>query len=298
MDLERTIRDKSGGSWCLLGRQPLTYFRPHRLSYTKLREYILGRGWKGISFLYRLFVESMKARMGRPGRSSSRETFQLFANKVAIRPDSSIGFSDGFRIDTGANEQRHLSIYGTVTAVPTRLRYSGYRNRQLKAMKSEYALNTSRNARSRSMAYDVDMELEVGDRVLFSYTAHLDALEVDGAMLVDYDQVIAKNNNGSWRSVNGFVLVEMVQQSLIDFSSGFRVVREDRNKYGYGIVRVLGSPVRHYADYNRTDDIDIKVGDIVTFDRHAPRIEMDEHNTLTDSDSSLFLIQRKDILWT
>lgn len=163
-------------------------------------------------------------------------------------------------------------------------------------MRSEYALNVSRLARARSVAFDTDMELQVGDRVLFSYVIHLDSLIVGEALLVDYDQIIAKRHNGGWRSVNGFVLVEMVQQSLTDFSSSFRVERKDKNKYGYGIVRVLGSKVRQYADYNRIDDIDIEVGDMVTFDRHAPRIEMDEHNSLTDSDSSLFLIQRKDIL--
>ena len=217
---------------------------------------------------------------------------RIFHKKVLVRIDPDIQFKDGFAVSSAEDEQYHYSISGTVLQVPEKLIF----RKDLRKPYGPYLI-LAKALYEMSSSYDCDMELEIGDRVLFSYLAHFDMyLEEYDAHLVDYDMIVAKVGD-TIHPLNGYLLVEMEEFDMFEDVSGFTKYNQDVNNYGVATVAFAGHPLRGYLDSDADDDDSIKVGMTIFFEKKkAIRLEKDMHNSLTDRQSSLFKMHRRDVL--
>ncbi len=195
-------------------------------------------------------------------------------NKVLIEFDPHIEKVGGFDLSSVEDLQHHYSITGVVKAVPKKLLFAP----QYDIVPPGFE----------SMFQDADMELEVGDRVMFSYRAHFDKL-------VDYELIVAAIRD-EIVPINGWLLVEVDEKPMFENVSGFTVFNRDVNIYGSATVKYAGKPNKRYID-GWEDDENIGVGSKIMFNkRNAVRMELDLHNSLTDRQSSLFRLQRRDVI--
>lgn len=214
-------------------------------------------------------------------------------NKVLVLPDKDHDEQQGFAIATEIDSQFHWSIRGTVTVVPDRLIFF----EPAKVM-TGFNKRTSQFNYHRSLEIGSEMEVQPGDRVLFDFTVKYDPIYIDGAILMPYDKLIALEN--PIRPLNGWLLVEMMERDkLEEVLPGVYMEHTDANKYGYAKVKYAGGCAK-YSDGRWVEDEGIGPDAIITYDkRRAMRLELDRHNTLTQRQSSLFKIHRKDVLlWT
>ena len=215
---------------------------------------------------------------------------KIIKNKVLVAIDNHISNHSGFEIVKRQDKQHHYSVRGTVVGVPKDLFFDKTK------METVLDLPRVRELNAASMSYKTEMELKVGDRILFSYRAHFEMPMFGDLGLMDYDMIIAAIEKEKIRPINGYLLIEMAEKEMFENIDGFQVYNEDKNIYGYGKVRYAGSPVE-YLDYDDIDDENITEGSVVIFDkRSAARIELDIHNSLTQQQSSLFKMHRKDVL--
>ena len=216
----------------------------------------------------------------------------ILSNKVLVRFDENLEESDGVMIANTEDKQRNYAVKGTVAEVPKCLVFNDL-NEFVKPYSEQEAVDM-KNAYQQSVAFNTDMELKVGDRVLFSYMVHFDReAQTD---FIDYDMIVAKLDPIC--PLNGFLLVEMNEKNQFEeFASGMVLYHEDVNEYGFARVKYAGKPVRGYLDYPEVEDDErIVEGSIVMFEkRNAARMEVDIHNSLTENQSSLFKLHRKDV---
>lgn len=150
----------------------------------------------------------------------------------------------------------------------------------------------------KGMPWKTEMEIGVGDEVLFSFHAH--RRKFRDLIYLDYWQVFARLN--PLRPVNGYLFVRLDEEDLTELC-GVRLDPTFEVKKGYGTVVAAGKAVEQYALSGvgevdiEWDDPDIKVGDRVFFkkDGCAVRTEWDTHQTLGEN-NPLYAIHRKDIL--
>lgn len=122
---------------------------------------------------------------------------KLLRNNVLIKPDKTdfIQLAGGQRLflDTRFEEYKSAPQTGIVTAVPEKLAFSNDPN--------EYSLDIQ-----------TDMEIQVGDRVIFNYNARAAAinsgLTINDDILVRYDMIYVAIRNEQVICVNGVVIVE------------------------------------------------------------------------------------------
>ncbi len=139
----------------------------------------------------------------------------------------------------GINQATHISVTGTVAAIPKRLRYNGYRVKELKKDKerSKTAQDEVSRLRNASVSYDVDIELIIGYHVMFEYSSRMNAIKEgrlieDGAdqyVFVPYDQLIlifkpSTDFNdvkvGDVYPLNGFLLIKPLEYATEANSAG------------------------------------------------------------------------------
>ena len=145
--------------------------------------------------------------------------------------------------------------------------------------------------------YVVPNEIQVGDRVWFSYRGSVGATEVisEGIkyMLVDYSYLIASRGDVGIKILNGYVLVEDVY-----FPDNPTVVQVERKKdITKGIVRYFGTP-RDYADPRHSDDISLSEGDLVLIRKNCPYVNAERQKFLASLDDGKMYrrLRRKDIV--
>lgn len=204
-------------------------------------------------------------------------------NWVYIQPDptNQILLPSGHTLylDTRFEEQGHAPTYGTVIGMPDALRFS-------------------RDASVESVQFDVPMELELNDKVIFHFNSLGIAKEqgriFDRGFMVRYDSLFAAIRGDKVIPLNGNIIVE--PESAVIRTNLF--IPEIAKKKAKQVGRVLyaGSKVADYR-YNPDEfDGDVEVGDRILFIhynavplQHFPEIHGKVKKTM------LYRMQRKDV---
>lgn len=191
-------------------------------------------------------------------------------------------------IDTGFDPMKHVSVSGTVVEV-CELRFDGDFIERLKVAPhdnlSQYTILSSL-ANEVSLPWETEMELCVGDRVLFNYVNHLVAqdedLYFDDCILVPYSQVYTRLD--PVRPVNGHFLVEPLPREEAEI-----FIKRKTDVTGVGIVRHASEPISRFLDHPPAAGA--KVGQIVLYDKSWPTIEYKYHQRLNQGGRPLVRMQ-------
>lgn len=235
-------------------------------------------------------------------------------------------------------KEQHLSISGEVWGIPDRLVFNAQAiwsiqdrtdlRKDAYIRPKEYQREID-HLRAESVRFDVPMDLKLGDKVYFEYTAHRDANNegrwVDTTkgrmMMVKYDSLILAKRQEDIIMLNGYCLIEneVVEKKKIEISyegnsqsqkekwniegveraSGIILVENNKTEKksrmsAIGVLHEAGSRVSCYMDFRNVRDGFAKKGDRVCYDpRHARELEYGLHQVF--SDTKLRIIQRKDI---
>lgn len=256
------------------------------------------------------------------------ETYQYKGVETGlISPD--FKYENGKKITV---KEKNLSVFGTVYGVPSHLSFNYHKIEKLKALNTLYRRDGDQNIpvnigihrqigelTRNSVLYDVDIEIEKGDRVNFSYMAHKKAKEekmiIDtdlGEMyLIKYDMLymVVDEQLKPKRMLNGYVLVEPDvletkkegAQEFIEHSGGLvtlvpKYKIKKTKKTQNGTVLKSGGLCRGYLQQAHKTDIKeyFGEGDRIMYDpRLCQKLEIDIHQIM--SDKILHLVQRKDI---
>lgn len=185
-------------------------------------------------------------------------------NYVLIRPEADYDTLAGLLISGQWEMERQWSVFGRVVAVPERLWFARHVDNNL-----VYNQFVSDN----SLEFDAEMELAVGDRVMFRYNVRMDDecvyQDEDGFLLmVRYDMIYMRIDDDI-HPVNGWVFVKD------------------------GEVVAVGKPHNGYLHYPERQDFKVTKGDLVRYSpRRAVRMEVPEFAEL----GGIMRIQRKEIL--
>ena len=144
--------------------------------------------------------------------------------------------------------------------------------------------------------YDIPNELEVGDRVWFSYFGSLHGVDVfvgdELFRLIEYSYMIAAKRDEEIIILNGFVLIEEIEKHKSDVIK--TIAQTDKTR---GIVRYFGKKREYPSGSQYSDDIDIFCGDEVLIRKGTPDVKMERAPYLaTFSDKMYRRIRRRDIL--
>jgi co-chaperonin GroES (HSP10) len=159
---------------------------------------------------------------------------------------------------------------------------------------------------NKSMSWDTDMELKVGDTV---WTNPIDALNavtlvcegklykfIPYADLIVARRIVFENSIPEvWTiMLNGYVLCEQVNKKSL---SELDVTSEDKVDPTKGIVAYIGKPNKRYLNDAYVDFLDLKVGDEVLFDkRYSPiLLERQLYASKFDSEKLYVVVPRRKI---
>ena len=212
-------------------------------------------------------------------------------NNVLIKFDDEIDEIEvagtKLQIDTSFNKMQHQVTTGTVMGLPKKLLFD-------------------RTNVVKSVEYDVDMELQVGDKVIMSYLSYGEAIKnatIDGCHYVRYDEILVAIRGDQVIPLNGLVLIEpitMTESAEVKEVSKFLILPDYvkvQKSETRGVVRYKGKPVKRYL-LDRFDTIyesedDVQVGDYVYFSpNYAVPLQYEMHQTLP---MTLYRMRRKDI---
>lgn len=182
---------------------------------------------------------------------------RLINNMVAIKPFPSdeIRLSGGQKLylDIRFEEYLNAQTAGEVVAVPDSLYYNP---------KSD-----------RSLDWDTDMELQVGDVVIYNYLAvknarHMKQIIDRDVVCISYDKIYTVIRNGEVICVNGFILVAP-EQEVIETFLEIPDTAWERSKQ-IGRVLYAGTPNRGYRIEKilagtTSPDSPVQAGDRVLF---------------------------------
>lgn len=182
---------------------------------------------------------------------------KLLNNLVAIKPFPSdeIRLKDGktLYLDIRFEEYLNAKTAGVVIQVPDKLCFAP--------------------KESVSLPWDTDMELKVGDVVVYNYLAVKNATDMgfvfgDGAIALPYDSIYAAIRNDQVICINGFILVEPEKERIV--TDLFVPDNAQDLSKQIGTVVYAGTPNRGYKidvlvnGYTSPDDR-VSVGDRVMF---------------------------------
>jgi hypothetical protein len=230
-------------------------------------------------------------------------------NYVLVLPDRSYDedLENGLEISDAFNPAYHWSVHGTVLAIPEKLSFNKYLISKLKRSTKrvyDYRLDLVRRLYHKSTEYDTDMQVKVGDRVVFNYMSQLTAKEEGaiiegGACLMRYDALYMAKRGNEGIMLNGFILVEPIElseQELSQIGVGLKIALRDNLKEGYGIVRKMGIPNRSYLSGKYSDGVDLHIGQLVGFDKsNQVTMEWQYHKKENGGKKAWFKMQRKDV---
>lgn len=244
------------------------------------------------------------------------ETYQLSGRETGIIVTNYMADEKGNKVSI---HTQNIAISGTVYAVPEKLVYNAPKMRKLQESHT-LPMNWSvqrevDRLREASVQFEVDIEIEKGDKVYFEYLAH-ELCSKDGRwvetsegmmLLMKYDLLIMADRNGGIYPLNGNIIVEnekieapdtfgdiqgKVSENGLFIPQMYQLEHKYRNR---AIAKVLyaGSAVREYMDFRGKYDAECEVGDRILYDpRFAKEIEYSTHRVF---DRKLLRIQRKDI---
>lgn len=228
-------------------------------------------------------------------------------NLVMVQPTAHITNIGEWVLFDVHEPSKHFTVKGTVLQVPDRLFHAKKHTRTFQK-KDGYAITQLRQyLNNRSLEYDTEMELQVGDEVVFQYTNHSSCM-ADGlywymgqenpALFINYDQIYMIIRDGKQILPNGWVWVEPIawtaEDAVTDIGEVIGVV--GKPKPNVGIVRNFGKPNAAYLYEDWVDADDLKMGDTVVFKQTAAVcVEWYCHKTLNDGNFPYFAMQRHDI---
>lgn len=153
-------------------------------------------------------------------------------------------------LDTRFEEYLNAQTAGEVLDVPERLRFS-------------------RDFSRMSLDYDTDMELKVGDVVIYNYLSVSNARKLGhvmdgGGVLIPYDKIYVAIRDGKVIPINGVILVEPEQEKIRTFLHTPEQAK--LNSKQIGRVMYAGSPNRGYRQFpDIPNDEPVSVGDRILF---------------------------------
>lgn len=280
---------------------------------------------------------------------------QILQNYVLVKPDANYESIQSKGTETGiflpdfiyekdkqggerkvSVKERNFSVYGKVYAVPGKI---GFHREEIKSLNNKYTvaakidgevhvinrsvMNQIGSLTESSCLYETECEVEVGDRVKFSYLAHKSASEKkicidteEGEMyLIKYDMLtmVVNPDNTPKRMLNGYILVEPEEDERIKTENGvtftesegglilptFKHKHKKNRKQQKGTVLFAANKVGGYLQHEGLNDpnIEVKQGGSILYDpRGASRHEHHFHQEY--SGKPLQLIQRRDIITT
>ncbi len=236
-------------------------------------------------------------------------------NHVLIVPECNFTTMGDLLLNDDFDPQYHVSVLGRVAVVPQRLQYFGYEIAELKRQQAGVRIKDSAIQRQvqfmnkHSTLFDTEMELQVGDKVVFPYNYH-EANDKSGgmidigaerpAMLIPYSDLVMAIRGEERIMLNGFVWVEPIEYTQAEMNamaSGLFNELEDKRKPMYGKVVEIGSQNRAYLNYPEMIDDDITVGQTVLYRNKAGvAVEWWYHKQLHQGKYPALRLQRKDIL--
>jgi len=205
----------------------------------------------------------------------------------------------------------HYTVKGTVLMVPKLLYDAGDSIRGLERFdRSEQLVKQKQFLNNRSLEFATQMEVQVGDEVVFRYSNHMEAMaqglywHVDSnkvpAMFVPYDTLFMANRGDDQIMLNGWAWVEPVLWSKDELENehGMVVEKMANRKTGIGVVRNIGKVNGNYLYDKRGGDADdVDVGDTVLFKKTAGVCaEWFCHQSLNKGRYPYYVMQRRDIL--
>jgi co-chaperonin GroES (HSP10) len=148
----------------------------------------------------------------------------------------------------------------------------------------------------RSMEWETDMELEVGDIVFTNPIETLNAitLECEGELfkLIPYSDIYVAKRKQSVIPLNGYVLLSEVHHKA---TSALDVTTANKVDPTRGCVVYVGKANKRYRHPDYVDIQDLKEGDIVLFDRKAYpfRLERTSYNNFFSDTGEIFLVAQR-----
>lgn len=227
---------------------------------------------------------------------------KLNANYVLVRRMGDPASMEGLGLRLIAEEDHfYQSCFGEIIAVCDELRYFGYDIGELSAKPKGNNLKMMTRLGRHSLQFDVPMEVEVGDKVVFSHLVNIspERQVSDSEVLVRYDELLLKWAGGEdVYPLNGHLLLQLDNQ--VDMAGPLRLGSERSRTEG--LVVAQGALVRHYLDWPKergdypTPDIVGKMA--ICMPDFAVRIEDDFMRVLPKwGDNPLYYIHRKFVLF-
>jgi hypothetical protein len=224
-----------------------------------------------------------------------------FGNSILIKLDKeneSIKLRNGFElyVDTTFDPEKHMTVTGVVWGLPGYLKYTGQPNK--------------------GMPWDTPMELRFGDKVICYYLAVVNCFKPerrryviegdDRYVLIEYQNIFCKYDEGLVIPINGYVLVEPTDNPVVEAEKermrklGMeRVVlkTQSNTEVNYGKVKYIGTPNRSYVDPEYTDEgVDVVPGDTVVLKKiNDIPLQYDLHAKI-DGGTKYWRVQRRNIL--
>lgn len=172
-------------------------------------------------------------------------------------------------------KERAANCYGVVRAVPEKLLFL---KKEIDAIKNEFGganncpldrIEEIQDLNQRSLAWETNMEVQIGDTVLIKYTIYNQAYKAGRVfefgnkllILVPYDFILLALRGDDILPLNGQVLVVPItkkHQGKIQLENEIEVGQLGRIAY-------IGSPVRAYLGSDDSDDDYYQQGDEVVF---------------------------------
>lgn len=213
---------------------------------------------------------------------------KLLNNLVAIRPFPSdeIRLKDGKKLylDIRFEEYLNAKTAGEVIAVPEKLTFN-----------PDGVV---------TLDWETDMELQVGDVVVYNYLAVKNAIDMgnvfgDGVVAISYDKIYTAIRGNEVICVNGFILVEPEQEKIVTTLHLPEIAKEQSKQIGR--VVYAGTPNRGYRieklfNGHTAPDEPVHVGDRVVFNwNDAIPIQPNVELRGEISRSMLYRMQHKDV---
>ena len=253
------------------------------------------------------------------------ENYRTLNNLVLVLPDEDYetfqisGRETGIYTSLAAGTVgERACVTGTVLAVPETVIYNGKRILELKEkhLAPELEQVGIDKLKKGSLVFDVPIEVNNGDKVLFFYKNQIDCyrdgrsvpIDVNGvtrfALLMSYDTLNAVElSPDNLKPLNGFIFVEKVElKSNVLSESGLELVNfkmmgglPKKRPFGIGRVVEAGSMCYGYLDFPeiKPDDYPVKAGDYVFIDeRYTHNLQHANHQT---HKTPRIIVKRKDI---
>jgi len=197
------------------------------------------------------------------------EGFKPLNNFVLLGNPTSTEKIGGLFIDTTYKPEDHVEIINEVIAVPERLKFN---------------------------EWETEMQLKVGDKVWVNYLSIIkgERVQVGGEVyvLVPYEKIILTKRGDDIVMLNGYVLIEPVLEETQQ-SGIIILLKQAKQASQRGYVRHMGIHNKRYTDESHTDEIDIKIGDMVGLKHgYNSKLESSYHQTIGD----YWVVQRRNIV--